>query len=312
MKIRDGYELCQQKATPLQWLVDGLIPANVAGDVFSPPDSGKSTILSSLASAIANGDPTWFGYALTSGRVAYIGGEKSSSEVWTRDLLRAGVGIRTPGTFVNYDPENCLWRWDKRAGAWEESAEYHEVVKHLKTMQPVLTIIDTISRAAMGSDPMDLMQQVLLAQRVDILQQTVGGTVLTVSHTNQSSMSETLPQRLHYTSRSGGNGYVGWLRFMIGVSNLNVPEKEALGIDEFRKVVAMAVSKHNEMPQPMPAGNRFNPILLEITRIGELVQVDKSCSAVELPSRREIVKRGNKSGSKVVAIGGKYEKHGRI
>jgi RecA-family ATPase len=285
MKIRDGFTLCQKQSTEIEWLVQGLIPLGVCGDIFSMPDCGKTTIFLSLLSAIANGNSHWFSFKIVSGNVAYVGGEKSSDEVWTRDLHRASAGIEEEGRFTNYDPENALWVW--KNDMWNETDEYAELVNELKHVKPVITVIDTISRVAMGNNPVDLTQQVMLAQAVERFQKAIEGTVLTISHTNQASMNETLSNRLHYVSRSGGNGYPGWLRWLCGMTNLNVTEKERLGIDEYAKIVSMAVSKHNEMPQPMPRGNRFNPILFEITRNGELLLIDKNCESVDMPAKRQ-------------------------
>lgn len=288
MKIRDGYELSQEQPEEIIWLVENLIPFGIAGDVFSMPDCGKSSIFLSLLAAIANKEKSWFGYKLMTGKTVYVGGEKSSDKVWVRDLKRATSGIKEKGSFTNLDPETALWTWKK--DEWKTTPEYDEIVSYINVLKPVVTVLDTISRVALGNNPVDLTQQVLLAQKVEELQQTIGGTVLTISHTNQSSMNDVLSNRLHFLSRSGGNGYPGWLRWLMGMTNLSTTEKAKLGIDEYKKIVAVAVAKTNEIPQPMPRGNRFNPILFEITKTGELQMVDKDCEAVSMPGKRQNMK----------------------
>ncbi len=285
MKIRDGYELSQEPTEEIIWLVENLIPYEIAGDIFSMPDCGKSSIFLSLLSAIANKEAYWFGYKIMSGKVAYVGGEKSSNKVWTRDLHRASAGIHKKGSFTNLDPETALWAWNK--DEWVTTPEYQEIVDHINVLKPVVTVIDTISRVALGNNPVDLTQQVMLAQKVEQLQQAIGGTVLTISHTNQSSMNDVLSNRLHFLSRSGGNGYPGWLRWLMGMTNLSTVEKEKMGFDEFAKIIAVSVSKHNEIPSPMPRGNRFNPILFEITKTGELQMIDMDFKSSAMPGKRQ-------------------------
>jgi len=294
MKTYDAHHLHKKTAQQLAYLAEGLIPLGIAGDIYSPPDTGKTTILLSLLSAVANRESHWFEFKLIGGRVAFVGGEKSDESVWVRDIQRATKGIHDPGQFIIYDLTNdhdedeALWAWTGKE--WVETAEYQILLEQLKVYRPVVTVLDTISCVAFGSEPIDNMQQIQLANKVRKFQRLVGGTLLTISHTNQSSQADILTNRLHYTSRSGANGYPGRLRWLLGMSNLTTSEKEVLGIDQYSKVVAIGVSKHNEMPMPMPCGNRFNPLLLEITKTGEVVRVIKNCTDVEMPSRRENMK----------------------
>jgi len=310
MKIYDAYHLHKKKAQRITYLVENFIPLGIAGDIYSPPDTGKTTILLSLLSAIANCESHWFGYKLVSGRVAFVGGEKSDESVWVRDIQRATNGINDPNQFVifdltsEHDEDEALWTWTPKG--WIETLEYQKLLEQLKTFQPVVTVLDTISCVAMGSEPIDNLQQIQLANQVRKLQRKIGGTLLTISHTNQSSQADSLTNRLHYTSRSGANGYPGRLRWLLGMSNLTATEKETLGIDQFSKVVALGVSKHNEMPMPMPIGNRFNPLLLEITKTGEVIQVAKNCTDVEMPSRRENMKTRKTAQTKKAANHASY------
>lgn len=268
-KILNGYDLSQRTPTPINYFVEGLIPLGVTGDVFAPPDCGKTTMLLSLISATANGEKAWFGRQIATGRVVVIGGEKSDESVWTRDLHRCGR-IENPEGLTIIEPEGSLWKWS--GSEWQETKEYKEILAVVKSIGPVLTVIDTISRVSLGSDPINYSQQVLLARKVEEFQKEIGGTLLTVSHTNQASANEELSMRLNYMARSGGNGYPGWLRWLMGMTNLTQKEKEVRGLDVKSKIIALAVSKHNEMPQP-DIGNRFEPLLFEIRPDGGLVMI---------------------------------------
>lgn len=74
----------------------------------------------------------------------------------------------------------------------------------------------------------------------------------------------------------------------MGMTNLTQKEKEARRLDVKSKIIALAVSKHNEMPQPV-IGNRFEPLLFEIKPNGELVMI----SNISVNSTESTIKRGN-------------------
>jgi AAA domain-containing protein len=269
MKIKNAYNLSQLSPPPIKWAVDNFLPLNTVGDISSPPDCGKSTLILSLLTAIANGEPTWFGRKITNGRVVIIGGEKSSDDAWSRDLQRSGK-VTTKDGFPICEPEDFLWNW--KNSQLVKTSEYSQVVDFLKATSPVMTVIDTIARATKGYDPMQIVQQTLLAREVEELQKAVGGTLLTISHTSQSSQSLELHQRLDYTARSGGNGYPGWLRWLSTLTTLTEPEKIKMGIDPRIRVVAVAVSKPSEMPVP-EVGNKHTPWLFEFAADGSMYEI---------------------------------------
>lgn len=274
---------------PIQWLVRDLIPLGILGDIFSMPDTGKSSLILTLVAAIANDEDNWNGFAIANGPVAYIGGEKSSEDVWERDLERANIDITDNTPLYNFDPADGLWFWDRKAEEWVETGAFSGIVARLKEVMPVLVVLDTLSLLAIGSEPTDTNQQVKLANRLHALRTELDTTVLTISHTNQSSNTDRLDKRLHYTSRAGSNGYPGRLRWLMGMTNLTLDEKTALGIDTIRKVIALSVSKHNEMPQPRK-GNMYKPFLFEIGHNGNLELLDIDCSAEELTKMKQTAK----------------------
>lgn len=274
MRLFDAHNFQTQPVPPISWLVEGLIPLGTPSDIFSMPECSKSGLLLTLAAALANRDGRWNGFSCVGGNVAIVGGEKSSDAVWMRDLHRLGINVKTPGTLRILDLDSHIWSWDGRAETWNLTREAtNDLIPFLKAYQPVLIIIDTVSRAAKGNDPLKSTQQVELGRAVEALQtETVGnnGLVLTVSHTSQSSDSGELEQRLHFSSRQGGNGFPGWLRHLQAVTDLKDSEKLDRGLDLQKRYVAYAISKCSEMPPPM-WGGRKNPLVFELTREGRLI-----------------------------------------
>ena len=271
MLIKDAYHLSQSLPKPIEWLLEDLIPLFVAGDIFSPPDCGKSSLLLSLLIAITNKYPTWFGRKIAGGKVAIIGGEKSSDDVWTRDLHRSGEKVAEENAFTILEPDDFLWQWVN--SRWERTTEWEKVIKHLRQIRPVVSVIDTIASAALGLDPMNHVQGTLLGKEIVDLQKEVGGAVLTVSHTSQFSQSLELHQRLDYMARSGGNGYPGWLRWLGALTTLTDNEKTKLGIDPAMRIVAFAVAKPSEMPVPK-TGSKTNPVLFEYAVDGSFREIN--------------------------------------
>jgi hypothetical protein len=279
----DGGDLLKEKPKPIDWFLEDILPIGAVGDVFSPPGAGKSTLLTSLMLAVAGSKRQWFGKRCVSGGVLALGGEKSSRDVWVRDLHRA-AGTEMfdiePGRLMIAPPTiGPLFVWDARAKVWQRGRGYDPAVQQAIVIRPALTIIDTIGRAAAGQDPISIPQQQALAEEFEDLGREIGGTLLTVSHTSQASGSEDVQQRLHYTSRAGSNGIPGHLRWLMGMTLLTpkeVSELTPIPADEVgrRQMIAVAVSKHSEMPQP--AGwNRFDPSIFEMMPDGSVMAIPK-------------------------------------
>ena len=267
MKILDVYELQQKDDKPINWVVEGILPSGLVGDVYGPPDEGKSTILSHLALSISSKQEKWFGRKIANGRVAIIGGEKSSEDAWVRDIHRIGAETKLTerGQMCIDMDDKPLWKFDKRAGEWLNTEEHKVLIEYLKTFEPVLVIIDTLSRATIGGNIIDYEQQSLLARKVEEIRHHLNTTIISISHTNQASASANISNRLHWMSRSGSSGLPGIFRWMAGVTRVkeddDIEQLKSYNLQE-NKIVTFAVSKCNEIPPPL--WNIYNPLVLHI------------------------------------------------
>lgn len=286
----DAAELLACPPQPMKWLVHELIPRGTVGDVSGPPGDGKSSILLDLALALAADKPEWAGRRLAEGvDVALLGGERSNLVCLQRDLHRTGRAAPPRGRLVFPGPtevDECppLWNWNREAGEWLFTEWGKRITDWLSVRRVGLVILDTLLATARGCDPVDIPQQYELGNCVRRWAREISGdtAVLTVSHTNQASMRESLDWRLHYLSRAGSNGLPGALRWLAGVSRLrdddDIAIQNMLDADR-RKLIAFGISKNNEMPQPDYTNN--SPAVFEIRPDGGVQFVRHAARAIQ-------------------------------
>jgi putative DNA primase/helicase len=164
------------KAPPLRWMVQGVLPASGFGAVYGPSGSGKSFLVLDLCAAIAEGTE-WFCRRVHSAAVTYVCLEGE-----------AGLG--------------------KRAKAWSACqhrnlpARLRFVTQALDLRQPEdvadlcaavlaagsrdgLLVIDTLNRAAPGTDENSSADMGQLIEACKEAQRRLGGVVLLVHHTGK-------------------------------------------------------------------------------------------------------------------------------
>ncbi|WP_018716640.1 AAA family ATPase [Arhodomonas aquaeolei] len=275
-----------REAPPIDWIVEGLLPAGAVGDIYGAPGGGKSTLALHLAAHVAAGRRTWFRRRLAGGPVLLVGGERSGSAVWARDMHRtAGMAGITPdelrGRALRAPADlGPLWAWDRREGTWLGGEALAAVHEQAAAVRPALIIMDTIGRVARGQDPLDIAQQQQLAERIEALGAATGAAVLSVSHTSQAARLERLDRRLRYEARSGSSGLPGHLRWLLGVTRIPPDEAEQIGLDpRGGRLIAGGVGKGSEMPPA--AWTPDAPAILRIGRDGavELVRDGEEVSA---------------------------------
>jgi len=268
MKQIHSKELLATPPKPIQYLIQDFLPLGTHGDVSGMPDSGKSTILLSMAASISIGAP-WFGLKASKTPSAWVTGEASGSDVLARDLHRLKVSGEADITFTL--PDDVMFRWAD--DQWITTTEGRLVIDKLRAAVIGFVVLDTIGSLCAGLKEIDNDQQRQLARHVK--SELNGITTQTISHTNQASAKEALSWRLHYLSRAGGNGFPGAQRWAAGVSRLQEQDADVIGIhkDEInnKKLIAIGVSKNNEAPTS--CWTNFTPAIFEIKQDGALLLV---------------------------------------
>lgn len=299
----DASDICRDPVEPIEWLAHGLFPRNGAGTVDGPPDSGKSTLVTSLAVHIANGGGSWFGQETIGGPVVVLGGEKSSRKAWRRDFERLGKVTR-PGMFLIPELRDPLWEWNKQTGKWIRTKAWSKALRGIRKIKPGLVVGDTIMRITAGIEEINNTQQAYFGKELEEFAEEANCLFLVIGHTNQASTRESLSWRLHYTARSGGNGLPGVLRFCFAVTRLYGNDTKDTGIGEddlkYRRFLACGVSKGNELP--FRAWSDSNPAFFEIRPDGQLMMLDKDKFTSDKPM---VVDRAGRL--KYPENGGRYE-----
>jgi len=278
VKTFHSADLLSTPPAPIRYLVEGLLPLGGGGDTSGMPDSGKSTILLSMASAISIGVP-WYGLKTALTPAAWITGEASGADAIQRDLHRLKI---TESDILFFLPDDVLFRWE--SDQWITTSEGRAAIDRMRELQIGFVVLDTIGSLCAGLVEVDNDQQRQLARHLRA--ELHGLTYQTISHTNQASAKDELSWRLHYLSRAGGNGFPGAQRWAAGVSRLRVEkpgrdtaiernEGEAFGINasdvKGKKLIAFGVSKNNEAPAACWTNN--HPAIFEVRRDGGLVLV---------------------------------------
>lgn len=118
-------------APPVQWLVDGLLPADGVSLFVGPPKSGKSTLARCLVHAAASGDGKWLGRSVRHGSVLHLCLEER--EVTLADHY---ARLGTPGQRVHV-----------LVGSTPDPAERFDLLRRsVEALRPGVVIVDTLIR----------------------------------------------------------------------------------------------------------------------------------------------------------------------
>jgi hypothetical protein len=166
-------------ASPMQWMVRGVLPIAGLAALYGPSGSGKSFLVLDIAAAVASGADEWFGRRVMQRPVTYCALEGE-----------AGIGKR----LTAWSLHNCKPVPDNLRFVTQEFDLLYEydVLDLAKAVQSGsgaggLIILDTLNRAAPGADEnssVDMGNIIAAAKR---LQNLTGGLVLLVHHTGKDA-----------------------------------------------------------------------------------------------------------------------------
>lgn len=164
-------------ATPVRWVIRGLLPQEGIGVIFGEPGSGKSFLALDLTAAVSR-DTEWCGQEVTGGPVVYIAAEGAGG---FRKRLRAiakhqgfplegmPLGIISDAPNMLKDDDKALARAIKASGG------------------AVLVVIDTLASVTPGANENSAEDMGAVIARCKRLQEATGATVLLIHHAGKDA-----------------------------------------------------------------------------------------------------------------------------
>lgn len=167
-----------RNASPLRWLVRGVLPASGFAALYGPSGSGKSFLALDLCAAVAGG-AEWFGRRVTAAPVTYLclegeGGLRKRTDAWREHYGRA-LPDRMAFITQSFDLRN--------------EADVDDLCAAVSAagLREGLLVIDTLNRAAPGADENASTDMGALIEACKAIQSEVGGVVLAVHHTGKDA-----------------------------------------------------------------------------------------------------------------------------
>lgn len=171
----------EDAATPLSWLVKGLLVDGGLSAIYGPPGTSKTFLALDMALHVAHGRD-WFGRRVSPGAVVYVSGEGQSGMLLRMKAWRQekGDGTRAPFALV----PTSVNLFDDTAGA---ETLIDDVKAHAASLGlPLrLIVLDTLSRM-IGSGDEDKARDInVVVQRAEKIQRETGAHVLIVHHSGK-------------------------------------------------------------------------------------------------------------------------------
>ncbi|MFM0288373.1 helicase RepA family protein [Paraburkholderia megapolitana] len=315
LRLRPADEL--MNAPPMRWHVRDVLPATGLVALYGPPGSGKSFLLLDLCATLARGDGHWFGhfirqsipvvYAVLEGQ----GGFGQRLKAWS-----AVHGGSPPPDRLRFltDPFNL-----------RDEHDVDDLCKAALLMggQGGLIVLDTLSRAAPGTDENsgEDMGEVIAACAE--IQRKMSGTVLLVHHTGKdaarglrghSSLAGAVDVAIE-TSRNGDFREWTIAKSRDAADGLRETFRLKLvdlGVDDYSQPVTsyvVQVEDNSEMTVKLPASlQQLKPVFDKLSPEGQAVSFGEFCKAV----RAWFIKQGNPTGYRRDNIGRDYAKHFKV
>lgn len=180
-------ELAANPPTPLQWMLDRMVPAGYVTSLYGPGSIGKSMLAMQLAECVATGSP-FMGLNVSRGVVLTMMSEDDMDEQGRR-VHRFGGGSENVFA-VNADDDTgpCLIRFDARgAPIWTAVGERLEAT--VAAYRPALAILDPIA-LLFGGNENDRAQVSAFAHRLKLICSRYQTSILLIGHPAKAEGSE--------------------------------------------------------------------------------------------------------------------------
>jgi hypothetical protein len=164
-------------AAPIKWAIRGLLPQVGLAALYGPSGSGKSFLTLDLSASVASGVSEWYGMRVTQCPVTYCvlegeGGMGKRVAAWEKHKAK-----KMPDTlrFIAQEFDITV------------AADVEELALAIRSAGGAdgMIVLDTLNRAAPGSDENSSKDMGVIIANAKALQQLTGGMVLMVHHTGK-------------------------------------------------------------------------------------------------------------------------------
>jgi hypothetical protein len=194
----------QEPLPEAEWLIEPLFEKNSQTILFGPSGEGKSFVALSWAISIAAGVP-WLGkYPVMQGSVIYSIGEGSRGMRRRAYACAKHMGL-TPDQLKNL-------HFLPNAPQLRDKEGLERFLKQCKAIGPVLVIIDTLARSAVGMDENTAKDMGEWIHAAGVIMSETGACVMPIHHTPKNKKPGSPP------SERGNSALRGAMDTSIGVS----------------------------------------------------------------------------------------------
>jgi RecA-family ATPase len=224
---------------PVEWLIEGILPAGAQAMLFGVPGEGKSFVPLSWALAIGCRD-SWMGRETKPGSVVYVVAEGG------RGINNRAAACVREHQFEAVDQTFFVLNAVQLANR-EEVTELLWALNN-GNIKPSLIIFDTLSRCFAGRDENAAQEVSLMLQQIGRIQRETGGAVLLVHHT-------TKPKGKRAPSERGSSALRGAMDTMIRVAKA-------------KEIVTLTCDKQKDAEEFTAIRLRLVPVSLGVTSEG--------------------------------------------
>lgn len=167
-------DLC--KLLPIQWRIKYVLPEQGIAVLYGPSGSGKSFLVLDMLQSLAAGRE-WFGQKVQPCSVTYVALEGEAGLTGRVSAYRVKHGSTSPNIRYMVQPFSLL-----------KANDINELAQAIQAAgSGGVVVLDTLSRAAPGTDENDSKDMGRIICNAKMLQELIGGLVLLVHHTGKDA-----------------------------------------------------------------------------------------------------------------------------
>lgn len=226
---------------PAAPLIDGLLYRNTLAQISGAPGSYKSFLVLAMAMAVASPLEKWEGYPVNHhGPVIYVAAEGLSG-------MRVRAEAWCQANNCSPDQVNILFFPDEFD--IESYSDVEQVLDMVRTIQPVLLVIDTRARVTGALDENSATEQGKAIAKFEQIRKSVRCTVLAVHHSSKSG-----------TAGRGSNAWDGavWT--------------ELRSSSEAERTMSVKIEKHKDAPSGTEKHFDMNVVKVDESRMPEFTK----------------------------------------